>query len=465
VSRTRVGVISLGCSKNLVDTEVMLGHLDRAGCVFVQDAAEADVVIVNTCGFIDAAREESVRTILDAAKLKSTGRLKRLVVAGCMVQRYRDELTRELEGDVDAFVGLDELDAIVEATQITPKPAAAALRSDLPIFGHAKGRPSPAENRLSRYLYDANTPRKLATPPWTAFVKIAEGCDHTCSFCAIPNFRGAFRSRPADDVVAETEALARRGVREINLIAQDSSHFGRDRGDTAGLAGLLKRLDAVTDLRWLRVHYLYPNTVTDRLIETMALSPRVVNYVDMPLQHAHPEMLKRMRRGGSAESHLELLGRFRSAMPDAALRSTFIVGFPGETEQEFEELVAFVEAARFDHLGVFTYSHEDGTSAHRATDDVPERLKDDRRDRLMTVQQSIAFEKNEARLGTITEVLVEGAHPETEHLLVGRASTQAPDVDGQILLNDGHADPGTFARVLLTETAGYDLVGRILGAA
>jgi len=259
--------------------------------------------------------------------------------------------------------------------------------------------------------------------------------------------------------------LARRGVREINLIAQDSSHFGRDRGDTAGLAGLLKRLDAVTDLRWLRVHYLYPNTVTDRLIETMALSPRVVNYVDMPLQHAHPEMLKRMRRGGSAESHLELLGRFRSAMPDAALRSTFIVGFPGETEQEFEELVAFVEAARFDHLGVFTYSHEDGTSAHRATDDVPERLKDDRRDRLMTVQQSIAFEKNEARLGTITEVLVEGAHPETEHLLVGRASTQAPDVDGQILLNDGHADPGTFARVLLTETAGYDLVGRILGAA
>jgi len=465
VSRTRVGVISLGCSKNLVDTEVMLGHLDRAGCVFVQDAAEADVLIVNTCGFIDAAREESVRTILDAAKLKTTGRLKRLVVAGCMVQRYRDELTRELEGDVDAFVGLDELDAIVEATQAARKTAAAALRSDLPIFHPAKSRASQAENRVSRYLYDASTPRKLATPPWTAFVKIAEGCDHTCSFCAIPSFRGAFRSRPADDVVAEAEALARRGVREINLIAQDSSHFGHDRGDTAGLAGLLTRLDAMTDLRWLRVHYLYPNTVTDRLIETMALSPRVVKYVDMPLQHAHPEILKRMRRGGSAESHLELLGRFRSAMPDAALRSTFIVGFPGETEQEFEELVAFVEAARFDHLGVFTYSHEDGTSAHRATDDVSERLKGDRRDRLMEVQQRIAFEKNEARVGETVEVLVEGAHPETEHLLVGRASTQAPDVDGQILLNDGHADPGTFARVLLTETAGYDLVGRILGAA
>ena len=234
---------------------------------------------------------------------------------------------------------------------------------------------------------------------------------------------------------------------------------------TAGLAGLLTRLDSVSDLRWLRVHYLYPNTVTDRLIEAMAMSPRVVKYVDMPLQHAHPDMLRRMRRGGSTQSHLELLGRFRSAMPDAALRSTFIAGFPGETEREFDELLAFVTEARFDHLGVFTYSHEDGTSAHSAIDDVPEPLKNERRDRIMEVQQRIVFEKNEARLGETVEVLVEGAHAETEHLLVGRASTQAPDVDGQILLNDGHAAPGTFARVLLTETAGYDLVGRILSAA
>jgi ribosomal protein S12 methylthiotransferase len=464
VSRTRVGVISLGCSKNLVDTEVMLGHLDRAGCVFVQDAADADVLIVNTCGFIDAAREESIQTILDAAKLKTTGRLKRLVVAGCMVQRYRDELTRELDGDVDAFIGLDELDAIVAATQAA-RPVPVAARNDLPIFGQTVSANPTTPGRLSRYLYDAATPRKLATPPWTAFVKIAEGCDHTCSFCAIPSFRGAFRSRPADDIVAEATALSRRGVREINLIAQDSSHFGRDRGDASGLAGLLLRLDEVTELRWVRVHYLYPNTVTDRLIETMARASRVVKYIDMPLQHADPDMLKRMRRGGSAESHLELLGRFRTAMPDAALRSTFIVGFPGETEQEFEALLDFARAARFDHLGVFTYSHEDGTSAHRAADDVPEDVKNERRDRLMSVQQAIAFEKNEARLGTVVEVLVEGVHAETEHLLVGRASTQAPDVDGQILLNDGHADPGTFARVLLTETAGYDLVGRILGAA
>jgi ribosomal protein S12 methylthiotransferase len=466
VSRTKVGVISLGCSKNLVDTEVMLGHLDRAGCEFVQDAGAADVLIVNTCGFIEAAREESVRTILEAATLKSTGRLKRLVVAGCMVQRYRDELTRELANDVDAFVGLDELDAIVEATRSRSRPEPAApLRNDLPILGSTTKRPPEVAHRLSRYLYDAATPRRLATPPWTAFVKIAEGCDHTCSFCAIPSFRGAFRSRAADDVVAEAEALARRGVREVNLIAQDSSHFGRDRGDKAGLAGLLARLDGVSALRWVRVHYLYPNTVTDDLIATMARCRRVVPYVDMPLQHAHPDMLKRMRRGGSAESHLELLGRFREAMPDAGMRSTLIVGFPGETEDEFEHLVAFVEAARFDHLGVFTYSHEDGTSARGANDDVPPSLKEERRDRLMTVQQRIAFEKSASRLGTTVEVLVEGAHPETEHLLVGRMSTQAPDVDGQVLLNDGYADPGTFARVVLTETAGYDLVGRIVGAA
>jgi ribosomal protein S12 methylthiotransferase len=469
VSRTKVGVISLGCSKNLVDTEVMLGHLDAAGCSFVEDPDDADVLIVNTCGFIDAAREESVRTILDAAKLKTSGSLKRLVVAGCMVQRYRDELTRELEGDVDAFVGLDELDTIVAAVQTAPRALPSApVRNDLPMFAPARpaAPAAPADDRrLSRYLYDAATPRKLATPAWTAFVKIAEGCDHTCSFCAIPSFRGTFRSRPADDIVAEAEALARRGVREINLIAQDSSHYGRDRGDAAGLSGLLARLDAVDDLRWVRVHYLYPNTVTDRLIETMASAKRVVPYVDMPLQHAHADTLKRMRRGGSAESHLALLDRFRTALPGAAMRTTLIVGFPGESDAEFDALTEFVETARFDHLGVFTYSHEDGTAAYGADDDVPHQVKEERRDRLMSLQQRIAFEKNEARVGAMTEVLIEGAHPETEHLLVGRQATQAPDVDGQILLNDGYAEPGTFARVEITETAGYDLVGRIVGAA
>jgi ribosomal protein S12 methylthiotransferase len=468
VSPLKIGVVSLGCSKNLVDTEVMLGHLDAAGCDFVQEPADADVLVINTCSFIDAAREESVRAILDAAAMKKAGTVKRVVVAGCMVQRYRDELQRELAGEVDAFVGLDELDMIVGASGIATAPSTVP-KSDVPMFA-----PRPAT-----FLYGAATPRKLATPPWTAFVKIAEGCDHTCSFCAIPSFRGVFRSRPAEDIVAEAESLAARGVREINLIAQDSSHYGRDRKDDIALPGLLARLDAIEALRWIRVHYLYPNTVTGALIESMASHARVVPYVDMPLQHAHADTLRRMRRGGSAESHLALLGRFRSAMPQAALRSTFIVGFPGETEAEFETLLDFIVEARFDHLGVFAYSHEESTSAFALADDVPPDVKADRRERLMAAQQTIAFELAQARVGTRSEVLIEGAHDDTDDLLVGRMPTQAPDVDGQVLINDGfvldpdsgdprlvaHARPGRFATVEFTETAGYDLVGRIVGAA
>jgi ribosomal protein S12 methylthiotransferase len=325
-----------------------------------------------------------------------------------MVQRYRDELTRELAGDVDAFVGLDELDAIVDAARVGRPAPAATLRTDLPMFVGSSAPAAELDRKLSRYLYDASTPRKLATPPWTAFVKIAEGCDHTCSFCAIPGFRGAFRSRPADDVVAEAAALAHRGVREINLIAQDSSHFGRDRGDDGGLAGLLTRLDAISELRWVRVHYLYPNTVTDGLIDAMARCTRVVKYVDMPLQHAHPDMLKRMRRGGRPKPP-RLLGRFRRVMPDVAC-STFIVD-SWRVEQELKPSRRVVEAARFDHLGVFTLLIEEGTSAHRLADDVPKRVKEDRRDRLMTVQQRESrSRRNEARLGSIVEVLVEGAH-------------------------------------------------------
>jgi len=466
VSRAKVGVVSLGCSKNLVDTEVMLGHLDGAGFSFVPGAEDADVLVVNTCAFIEASREESIRAILDAAALKKEGRLKRLVVAGCMVQRYRAELEAELGSEVDAFVGLDELHTIV--------PAAGGVKSDLPILSARPNAPEP-----SHYLYTAATPRRLSTSPWTAFVKIAEGCDHTCSFCAIPAFRGTFRSRTPEDVAAEVEALARSGVREVNLIAQDSSHYGRDRGDREGLAGLLRRLDAVEALRWIRVHYLYPNTVTDALVAAMAELPRVVPYVDMPLQHAHPDTLRRMRRGGSGASHLALLDKFREAIPGAALRSTFIVGFPGETDAEFEELLRFVEEARFDHLGVFTYSHEESTGAFTSIDDVPAAVKEHRRDALMEAQQRIAFARNEARVGSEVEVLLEGAHEDTDDLLVGRMATQAPDVDGLVIVNDGfvtdeaaddprllpHARPGAFARVLVTETAGYDLVGRIVGAA
>jgi ribosomal protein S12 methylthiotransferase len=462
---TRVGVISLGCSKNLVDTEVMLGHLDRAGCSFVQDPDEADVLIVNTCGFIDAAREESIQAILEAAELKKDGRLRRLVVAGCMVQRYRDEMGANLP-EVDAFVGLDELGRIASRVGVAPPDAPAARRDPgLPVIqtrGPLVGESAVPQVGPSRYLYDHTAPRITATPPWTAFVKIAEGCDHTCSFCAIPSFRGTFRSRSVESLVAEAESLAASGVREINLIAQDSSHFGRDRGERGGLAGLLEALDAVESLRWIRVHYLYPNTVTTALIETMARLPRVVDYVDIPLQHSHPETLKRMRRGGSGDNHLDLLRRFRRAMPGAALRSTFIVGFPGETEEEFRALTEFVAEARFDHVGVFAYSHEEGTPAFGLSDDVPAEVKVERRDRLMEVQRSIVADLHAARVGTREEVLVEGAHADTEHLLVGRTAGQAPDVDGQVLINDGVADPGSFRLVEITEVAGYDLVGRIL---
>ena len=447
---TRVGVISLGCAKNLVDTEVMLGHLDRAGCEFVQDPEQAELMLVNTCSFIDAAREESIRTILEIAELKRTACLRRLVVAGCLVQRYREELARALP-EVDAFIGLDELSRVV----------AEAARTAGPLEPLRPPEPAPPPRR-SAYLYDHETPRRAAAPGASAYVKIAEGCDHTCAFCAIPSFRGAFRSRRPESVVLESRALAARGVREINLIAQDSSHYGRDLGRTDGLAELLVQLDAIEELRWIRVHYLYPNTVTPRLIETMAGAPRVVPYVDLPLQHADADVLARMRRGGSAASHLRLLERFRAAMPDVALRSTFIVGFPGETEREFQALLDFVREARFRHLGVFTYSHEEDTPAERLDDDVPAEVKAERRERLLACQQEIAFAYNEALVGRRVEVLVEGAHPETEHLLAARMASQAPDVDGQVLINDGTASPGEFVPVEITETAAYDLVGRVL---
>ncbi|MCP3977946.1 MAG: 30S ribosomal protein S12 methylthiotransferase RimO [bacterium] len=462
-------MISLGCAKNLVDTEVMLGHLDRAGCRFVQDPKDADLIVVNTCGFIGPAREESIRTILEAAQLKQGGALKRLVVAGCMVQRYADELKQSLP-EVDAFVGLDELDHIVGRGLADLQPVAARTESAaaLPVLDSSGtnarevGATAVAAWSPASYLYDDRTPRRRATPSWSAYVKIAEGCDHTCSFCAIPSFRGVFRSRTTESVVKEARALAEDGVREINLIAQDSSHYGRDLGLREGLAGLLRELNDVEDLRWVRVHYLYPNTVTSELIDTMAALPRVVDYVDIPLQHSHPAMLKRMRRGGSGDSHLELLAKFRRAMPDAALRSTFIVGFPGETDEQFEALLDFLRRAELDHVGAFTYSHEDRTTAFDLVDDVSEETKQHRLEALMQTQQEIAFRRTKAWLGRSVEVLVEGPHAETEHLLVGRMAGQAPDVDGQILINDGYAEPGSFARVELTETAGYDLVGRVV---
>jgi ribosomal protein S12 methylthiotransferase len=387
----RVGVISLGCAKNLVD--------------------------------------------------KKTGRPTRIVVAGCMAQRYREEMSREIP-EVDAFLGLDELDTIVERSGSSPAAAAPA---------------QPAS-----YLYDHDTPRLLATNPWTAYIKIAEGCDHSCSFCAIPAIRGKFRSRRPESILAEAESLAGGGVREIILIAQDSSQYGGDLKSRDGLATLLEGLNGIEGLRWIRLHYLYPHTVTEKLMRSMGRLPKVVKYVDIPLQHAARSVLKRMRRGGSFESNISLLERFRREIPGVALRSTFIVGFPGETEEEFATLLEFIGQARFDHMGLFAYSHEEQTEAHALRDDVPEDVKQERLERAMEHQREIAFAKSRSLLGSRVEVLVEGAHPDSDDLLVGRMSTQSPDVDGQVIINDGCAEPGSFAQVELTDTAGYDLVGRIL---
>jgi ribosomal protein S12 methylthiotransferase len=443
----KVGIISLGCAKNLVDTEIMLGHLDRRGCHYVEDRGDADVIVINTCGFIGPAREESVQTILEVAELKQTGRLKRLVVAGCMVQRYHEQLKQTLP-EVDAFIGLDQLEQIIPSVGLEPA-SADDSKTGAPV--------GP-----SRSLYDHLAPRHLATPSWSAYLKIAEGCDHTCSFCAIPSFRGSFRSRSREDLVAEARRLVSGGVRELNLIAQDTSHYGRDRGEMDGLPRLLEALDQIEELRWIRLHYLYPNTITPELIATMARLPKVLPYVDLPLQHADRHVLSRMLRGGTARSHLDLLNQFRTVLPGAVLRSTFIVGFPGESDEEFQNLLQFVEEARFDHLGVFTYSHEEDTTAIDFQDDVPEEVKQKRRAELMELQATIVAERNQKWTGQTVEVLVEGAHPETEHLLVGRMASQAPDVDGQVLINDGCADPGSFVRVELTDVAGYDLVGKII---
>jgi ribosomal protein S12 methylthiotransferase len=441
-----VGFVSLGCPKNLVDTEVMMGALRRDGLLVTPDASEAEVIVVNTCGFIDAAREESVNTILEMAELKKSGACRRLVVAGCMVQRYPEELQRELP-EVDAFLGLDDLGQVAEAVR--------GERGDALTGG------GPAT-----YLYDHLSPRMLAGPHHSAYLKIAEGCDNPCAFCAIPMFRGAFRSRRPDSVVAEARSLVEAGAVELNLIAQDSTHYGSDLGIEDGAACLLERLATEVDgARWIRLFYVYPNRITDRLIEVMATHDNICNYVDIPLQHASRAVLNRMVRGGSADHHRRILERFRRAIPDVALRTTFIVGYPGETDDEFREILEFVEESRFHHAGVFTYSHEKSTRAAGLVDDVPMDVKEERRARVMELQEGITRGHHDALVGRTRTVLCDGICQETEHLLEGRLEGQAPEVDGRVLINDGEARAGQFVSVEMTEAHPHDLVGRSLGPA
>ena len=441
----RVGFVSLGCPKNLVDTEIMLGALRRDGVELSTDPASSDVIVVNTCGFIEPAKRDSIDAILEMAEHKKTGRCRRLVVAGCLVQRYHLQLRREIP-EIDAFVSLDGLEGIVDA-----------VRSDL---RHASLDPAAAISGAARALYDHRLSRVLATLPHLAYLKISEGCDHPCAFCAIPSMRGAMRSRPVASLVAEAADLGARGVKELVLIAQDSTDYGRDLGDGTDLPFLLRSLERVDGIEWIRIHYAYPNRVTPALLETMARSSKICRYLDVPLQHSDAGVLKAMKRGGGRAIFASLLEEIRGAMPDCALRTTFIVGFPGESEAAFTDLLEFVRQARFDHLGVFTYSHEEGTAAFALADDVPPEIKEERRRRIMEAQSAIALENHRRLVGRSVRVRIDRPDPGGS-FLSGRMASQAPDVDSRVLIAGSGAEPGRLVDVRIEAAHPYDLVGSL----
>ncbi|MGH9476685.1 MAG: 30S ribosomal protein S12 methylthiotransferase RimO [Terriglobales bacterium] len=455
-----VGFVSLGCPKNLVDSEVMMGLLERAGWRLSPDPAEADVLVVNTCSFIESAQRESIDTILELAEYKKSGRARRLVVAGCLVERFRDVLQRELP-EVDALIGTNQLAGIVSACE----PAAAA-NPLLPVLPNDFFDPRPEVP----YLYDDLTPRLRATPRHSAYIKIAEGCDHPCSFCVIPQYRGRFRSRRFESVVAEARRLAAGGARELVLIGQDTTCYGEDLGLPNGLAALLERLAGVAaesdTLRWVRSLYFYPNKVKQPLLEAIAAHPQLCNYVDMPLQHAAAGVLKRMKRGGSGDIFLKLIERIRATIPGVALRTSFIVGFPGESEADFDELCDFVRVARFDWMGVFAYSDEAINQSVHLDGKLPPAEIERRRRRLMQIQRAISRRQRRAAVGQRLPVLLEGPSSETALLWEGRLEGQAPEIDGKVLINDcaegAQLHTGEFATVEITAAQDYDLVGRVV---
>jgi ribosomal protein S12 methylthiotransferase len=473
----KIGFLSLGCPKNLVDGEVMLGIARDAGHEITTIASSADVLVVNTCAFIDNAKEESVNAILEMAALKRHGKCSRLVVTGCLAERYRDDLRKEIP-EIDALLGTGEVPGILEA--IDGGDAGVGVEQGgtsavpLPFYpsGPKPHRTTPRAERRTPgatspdYIYDADTPRLVTTPAHFAYVKIAEGCDYTCAFCIIPTLRGSYRSRTIDSIVREAHALAARGVRELLLISQDTSCYGIDRGERGSLAKLLRELNRVEGLRWIRLLYLYPTTITDDVLEAMAGCEKVCRYVDLPLQHASADVLRRMRRPGNRRTYDTLLARIRQRVPGVTLRTTFIVGFPGETDRDFAELEAFVADTGFDHVGVFTYSHEEGTRAHALPDDVPARVKRKRRDALMRRQRRIVAETHGSRRGTVIDVMVDGRSPEHELVLQGRTEGQAPEIDAVVYLTD--CDPGTYVpgeiiRATIVDAREYDLVASPAG--
>jgi ribosomal protein S12 methylthiotransferase len=437
----RVGMIGLGCAKNLVDGEIMLGHLARCGVEVTSDPTRADMVIVNTCGFITAAKEESIEAILEVVEAKRAGTVRRLVVAGCMAQAYAEELAAEIP-EIDTFIGLDELDQVVEAVR-------GELEHHIPDQGGALR------------LYGATSPRLLSTAGY-AYLKVAEGCNNPCSFCHIPAMRGEFRSRQMGDLVREAKSLRERGIQELVLIAQDTTRYGDDLGITGGLPELVRALLDETDIPWIRFLYAYPSTLDERVFELMATNERFVPYLDLPLQHASRKVLKAMRRGGDARSYRSLIERARAAVPGLTLRTTFIVGFPGEGERDIVELEDFIREIRFDHLGIFAYSWQEENPGADLGDPVPEEVKAERRERLMAVQQGIALDVNNALIGKRLPAIVSGRLQEMELLTEGRLRRQAPEIDGRLIINDGTAPAGSLVEVEVTEAHPYDLVGRLV---
>jgi ribosomal protein S12 methylthiotransferase len=440
----KIGFVSLGCPKNLVDTEVMMGQLTAGGHELTPHPSDADVIVVNTCSFIDPAKQESVDTILEMAEYKKTGRAQKLIVAGCLVERYRGEIKQNMP-EVDAVIGTNELDRIT------------ALCEGV----------EPQNNPLDAYLYHDLTPRVLATPKHYAYIKIAEGCDHPCTFCVIPHYRGAFRSRRFESVISEATRLFSQGIREINLIGQDTTCYGEDLGLKGGLAQLLARLAQIETghEKWIRFLYAYPNKVTQKLLDTLAAHNSLVKYIDMPLQHASAAVLKRMKRGANGDIFLKLIERIRKTIPGVAVRTSMIVGFPGETDADFEELCQFVEAAQFDRLGVFSYSDEDTSNSFALDSKVDARTIYNRKRKLMSLQKKISRAKNRTLLGQEFRVLVEGPTEESELVWQARLSTQAPDIDGVCYISDPGEQPlhaGEFRAMRIVKAHDYELTGELL---
>lgn len=443
-SREKISMVSLGCPKNLVDAEIMLGFLHREGYEITTDEHDADIIIVNTCSFIKEAKQESIDAILDLADRKHDGRCRLLIVTGCLPQRYQEELCHELP-EVDIFIGTGDYPRIAE------------------IIAEKRGCDEQLRYIGDPYfIFDEDSPRLNSTPVYSAYLKIAEGCSNRCSYCVIPSLRGAFRSRPLDALLTEARRLVAGGARELNLIAQDITTYGTDLPDKPNLEQLIEKLAEIEDLHWIRLLYAYPEGITDNLIDLMKNEPKVCKYLDLPIQHISDPILQRMNRRGSSQDIKELLGSLRQAIPDITLRTSLIVGFPGETEEDFKQLVQFVEDVQFDRLGVFCYSREEGTPAADMEPQVSERIKRERYKKIMKTQARLSFKRNRRLIGTVEEVLVEGYSEETELLLRGRSSRQAPDIDGQVYITAGNATVGEIVRLKITDSSDYDLVGEIL---